>query len=268
MTTILFWNVNKKVAATALLPDLVREYGVNLVILAEEPNEGDDPSLAWAHAVGFDPVRSHVPSKLACYADAPRWEARYTNDAQRLFILERLGAPALSVGAVHLPSKAFFDVHDIQAEAARTAAEVRAHEQGRHDRTLLIGDFNMAPFEPGMTLARGFNAVMDARIARRGERTVQGLSYPLFYNPMWSFLGDRTIGPPGSHFHDASGHHLNHFWHMIDQVLVRPSLMEALVDVRLVDRIGDRSLADVEDGRPCASDHFPLLCTLSEGEDS
>ena len=66
----------------------------------------------------------------------------------------------------------------------------RAEEKAGHRHTIVIGDLNMSPFEPGMVAANGFHAVSDKNIAAKGSRVVQGTEFDFFYNPMWSCLGD------------------------------------------------------------------------------
>jgi len=49
-------------------------------------------------------------------------------------------------------------------ECIRLADEIRREELGiGHERTVLMGDFNMNPFEIGMISATGLHAVMDRR---------------------------------------------------------------------------------------------------------
>jgi hypothetical protein len=56
---------------------------------------------------------------------------------------------------------------------------------------VLVGDFNMNPFQEGVVAANGLNAVMARRVAaRRRTRVVQEREYPFFYNPMWGHFGD------------------------------------------------------------------------------
>lgn len=134
-----------------------------------------------------------------------------------------------------------------------------------HSRTVLVGDLNMNPFESGVVGASGLHAVMARKVAERVERTVQGRTYPFFYNPMWGHLGDWADRPPGSYYYERA-EHVNYFWNTFDQVLVRPQLMDRLRSdqVRLLSRAGETSLR-TEDGRPNAvdgSDHFPLLFKL------
>jgi hypothetical protein len=41
---------------------------------------------------------------------------------------------------------------------------------------------------------------MDRSIANNIARVVQKQRYEMFYNPMWSRLGDASEGPPGTYF--------------------------------------------------------------------
>jgi len=75
-------------------------------------------------------------------------------------------------------------------------AIVEEERKAGHSRTILVGDLNMNPFEKGVIAAAGLHAVASRRIAERIERTVQGRSYPFFYNPMWGLLETRRSGPP------------------------------------------------------------------------
>jgi len=83
-------------------------------------------------------------------------------------------------------------------------AILEAERRVGHARTVLIGDLNMNPFEAGMIAADGLNAVMDKRIAAKGFRKVSGKRMQFFYNPMWSRLGDESIGPSGTFYYRSS----------------------------------------------------------------
>ena len=128
-----------------------------------------------------------------------------------------------------------------------------------------MGDFNMSPFENGMTGARELHGVCSARIAAEGSRKVQGQSYPYFYNPAWALIASRRHASPGTYHYSRSSHY-EHFWHTFDQVLIRPSLLGAfnLDTLQIVTSAGDVSLLDYR-GRPDkieASDHLPILFDL------
>jgi len=62
-----------------------------------------------------------------------------------------------------------------------------------HSRTFLAGDFNMDPYDDGMLGAGALHGMMTRRTALLGSRIVDGGRYHMFYNPMWGFMGDRTL---------------------------------------------------------------------------
>jgi hypothetical protein len=133
-------------------------------------------------------------------------------------------------------------------------------------RTLLVGDFNMNPFEPGLVAAAGLNAVMSRQVAARTTRTVQGREYRFFYNPMWGCFGDGRSHTAGSYFYD-SGEHVNYFWNVFDQVLIQPELAIDFSNdqLKILTSSGGRSLVR-QDGRPDdenSSDHLPLVFELT-----
>jgi hypothetical protein len=128
------------------------------------------------------------------------------------------------LAAVHLPSKLYWSNESQSFECAELARRI-AQEEDRagHQRTVLVGDMNMNPFQPGLVSTVGMNAVACRRIAERTTRTVQGRDYRLFYNPMWGHFGDSKGDTAGSYFYDSS-EHTNYFWNVFDQVALRPEL--------------------------------------------
>jgi hypothetical protein len=137
----------------------------------------------------------------------------------------------------------------------------RAEDDVGHQRTLFIGDFNLNPFDLPMIDANCLNAVMTRDLAEREERIVDGSVRRFFYNPMWGMFGDRTEGPAGTYFFGSGGSD-NHHWHMLDQVLLRPSLMHSLLELKILETDGKHPLITAR-GRPKVSDHLPLLIRLN-----
>jgi hypothetical protein len=173
--------------------------------------------------------------------------------------------PGFLLASAHLTSKNQHSECDQGMLAVEVAKEiVRVEDEVGHQRTVFVGDLNMNPFEMGLTSAMALHAVMTTDLAKRSVRVVDGKSYRFFYNPMWGFFGDRTSGPPGTYFHQSSKP-VECFWHMFDQLLLRPKLAECLADVRILDRIGGKPLITVKKGRPSSkfSDHLPLAFSLN-----
>ena len=191
---------------------------------------------------------------------------QFDNADDRLTI-RRLTTPSrteILLAVLHFQSRRSWTSSAQALQAPVTQREISETEDTvGHRRTLLVGDFNMNPFDLGMIGAQALNAVMARDLVQNEERTVAGQSYRYFYNPMWGHFGDRTPGPPGTHFYPAASPE-GVYWNMFDQVLLRPALMDSLVELRIVDSDGQSSLV-TERGRPrssTASDHLPILFRL------
>ena len=126
----------------------------------------------------------------------------------------------------------------------------------------------MDPFETGVVGAAGLHAMMSKDVPTRynGERIVNSNSFNFFYNPMWSFFGDLSNGPPGTHYYPKS-EQVSYFWHMFDQVLIRPDLFDRFdfKSLKILDDDGENSLL-TSDGRPNSrdfSDHLPIFFRIN-----
>nr|WP_197527166.1 hypothetical protein [Pirellulimonas nuda] len=140
-------------------------------------------------------------------------------------------------------------------------------EQQATNCFILLGDFNMNPYDRGMNLAAGLNAMMTRACASAGVRRHLDRDYDFYYNPMWSLFGDNTDGPAGT-VYDVSNQG-PYGWSMYDQVLINHSLVNRFRDVKILTQAGVNSLMDAK-GRPDkrnASDHFPILVTMCEKDD-
>jgi hypothetical protein len=178
--------------------------------------------------------------------------------------------PRLLFAACHLLSKTNSGEDSQRAEAGIQVSDIRAIEEGQQLRaTIILGDFNLDPYDPGMVMASHYHGLCDVAIASGGDRTVQGRSYRKMYNPMWSLFGDRTPGPAGTFFRSAAEHHNPH-WHIYDQFLLSPEVLARFkfIEACILNSDGIESLATAT-GRPCrrkGSDHFPILLRLQTNE--
>jgi endonuclease/exonuclease/phosphatase family metal-dependent hydrolase len=261
----LFWNTAKRDVDATLL-ELLQAADATVVALAEY--EGD--ATAVLHALRAR-GRSHVlVPNIACeritiFVEFSLSSVRHKLDSERFTIKEiRVpGSPPLLLVLLHLPSKLHLSEDDqlLRATNLREVIERIEREVG-HSNTLVLGDFNMNPFDKGMVSAQGLNSVPAATTAQKGSRTIDGRTYEFFYNPCWNLLGDRNR-PPGTYYH-RSPSVLSHYWNTLDQVLLRPSIASRLLpsSLRTLTSAGATSLASADD-IPAASDHLPIAFTLS-----
>ena len=268
MTTFLFWNTNRKELLEPIA-DLARAHRIDVLILAE----CDIAVKLLLERLNRDsPAEFHFPpslcEKIRIFTRFSRRFLKPAWESERMSI-RRLVLPArteILLAVAHFPSKLFWSDESQSFECTDFSTFIREQEaRVGHVRTLLVGDLNMNPFEKGLVSANGFNAVMTRELALRRSRTVQKREYPFFYNPMWSHFGDGSPGPPGTYYYDR-GEHVNYYWNIFDQILVRPDLLPHFKrdGLEILTAAGSRSLLGGK-GRLNAgecSDHLPLLFRL------
>ena len=275
MLTFLFWNFKSK--NPRVLASLVHQHKVDVLILAECP-------VPWGTML---PVLNQ-PAAEFFYAQSDCRKIQLYTRFHDQFVLpvkkgtdvikgndysfRRLALPGrveVLLCAVHFPSKLLQHTIDQSAFTMRFSAILAEAEKAvTHNRTVLVGDLNMNPYDDAVVSTTGLHAVMTRRIAQRETRTVKFESNLFFYNPMWSHFGEQKEGHAGTYYY-ASPKARADYWNIYDQVLVRPDLLPHFrdedVSILWRDQAGGESLL-MRDGRPNSrdiSDHLPVLFRLT-----
>jgi endonuclease/exonuclease/phosphatase family metal-dependent hydrolase len=269
MVSFMFWNVGR-LPRRKQIARLAESNDVDVVLLAEVPEEPADLLVELNRSETRYLISPGIANtKILAFTRFPHEFFRPCCETDRLTI-RRLRLPGMEeilLAAVHFPSKLHWSDESQALECTQLALDLHRQEtEVGHERTILVGDLNMNPFESGMVSAAGLHAVMDRRVAREASRVVQGRSYPFFYNPMWSLLGDESRGRPGTYFHRHAEHEC-YFWNMFDQVLVRPALLDRFkfAELAVLEHTGAEPLvkgSGVPD-RENGSDHLPILFRLN-----
>ena len=268
MPVLMFWNTGGS-QVTDLIGRLCRHHEVDVLLLAELAI-GSAALLTGINQGEASPFTESVTVQTAVrvrlFTRYPLDRVQPISDDGRVAIRQirpPLGRPLLLV-AVHLPSKLHAGPYD-QGSAIRDLREqiTEAERRVGHRNTVVIGDFNVDPFDPAMVAADGLHGMMDRQVALREARTVNGISRDFFYNPMWSRLGDDSHGPPGTYYY-PSGAPLSFFWHSFDQVLLRPALLSCYRAEGLVvpAEVDGRALRGPAGRGRSESDHLPVVIRL------
>lgn len=263
---ILFWNLNSKPLRNEVFA-LATSHSVDLLVLAEdEVDRGIRLSDLNKNTSKFfiTPSVCERISIFSAFSDSfirPRLESKY-------YSLREIRLPAhepFLLMAIHWKSLMWRSTLSQTAAMMELARLVRQEEKKHgHERTLVAGDFNVDPFNEGMMAANGMHAVMSRSVALRRNREVSPFGkFPFFYNPMWSLYGDESTGPPGTYYRSSS-EEICQYWHIFDQILVRPDLIPSLPkkSVTVLTEAGSTSLIS-DSGIPNQSDHLPLLFEFS-----
>lgn len=274
MATFGFWNVDllhnvegdtREIAQHAA--DFTVEYSLDILCLIECITPADTLASTVSSGETYYPISSGRRFKVIARFDPIYMERLSPPVPNERFDIWHLHLPlqeSVIVGAVHGLDKRNNSISKQELFLQQFLAALTYFE-GKlgHDRTLVFGDLNSNPFESPVASAICMNAVSSGAIALGKPRKMLGQTYPFFYNPMWNLYGDLRGGAaPGTYFYHGSDPH-ELYWHMLDQVLLRPSLMDRLNinSLDIVTSIGGKQLLSskgVPDRRRF-SDHLPVI---------
>lgn len=168
---------------------------------------------------------------------------------------------------VHGPDRRNYDDGTRRVFFRRVADIVKhAEKKQGHHRSIVVGDFNAEPFESAVVSLDGLHAV---GIRQKGEKPFRASlldksRHPFFYNPMWRLYGHDPLQESGKATHYWFNRLAGEvFWHMIDQVVLRPGECPRFPEDKLeiLTRIGEVDLLK-PDGTPdpnIGSDHLPII---------
>lgn len=270
---ILFWNTFKQPLYEEVRK-LVHEHDINILIVIE--NTGDSKiHLNFLKSLdnNFRIVNQPIFNKVQMFTSLQNIDIKEIHGHGRygIYHLTSNFSKDIILGIVHFPSKVNWgdssDHFGLCVEMNKDL-ELKELELG-HSRTLLLGDFNMNPFEMGLINATGLNNTSSREIARTETRSVLTHSYKYFYNPMWNFFGEYSKGDvPGTHYFNTYKY-VNIHWNIYDQVMLRPQLLDNFDENKLeiITKIEQipliKTINNITRVNKEISDHLPIKFSLT-----
>lgn len=266
---ILFWNINNK-SLNKEFDILALNVNPDIIIIAEcSMRISEILSSLNNHQVKYfynaDPICSKILmfSKFHDeYVSPITSSLRYTVRSIKVPTY-----PEFNLMCLHFQSKVHWDFSDQAAHSFELNSVINQFEEkSENNKTIVLGDFNMNPFDFGMVQTTGLHAVMTKEVALNKSRTVDGKEYPFFYNPMWSFYGDYGKGKASGTIYNTLSKPVNYFWNIFDQVLIRPDLLEFLDEenLEIITQLDEETMLLKKTNRidERISDHLPISVTL------
>ena len=193
----LFWNAGRQDLCNDII-DLIQKYNSNFIALAEYTgsptnliqkantrgvNLFEIPKIACESITIFTTL---MPNQVEHHGDGDRFTIKEIKIPQK---------PSLLVGLVHLVSKLHADsiTQDYGAKLLKIDIE-RSEKSLKHMNTIIVGDFNMEPYDLGISSKYSLNSINCSKTAlaikRRTSRGINKETFDFFYNPCWNLFGD------------------------------------------------------------------------------
>lgn len=272
MLNLLFWNLNKK-SLSESVGLLAEEKEADIVVLAEMPQSTEE-ILTRLRQYNSDFMASDqiLPQRrVILYHRSSSAQVQCLHDAKywTIYQLDLSDGEPLILVAVHMPAKfrrGLIGLENRLPLFQQLCQHILKEESASGtDRTIVVGDLNQNPFDNEIVHLETLNAVMDPDVATRVSCQRDGQTYKYFYNPMWTAYGRRQA-PMGTYYYQEPDY-VRYYWHVFDQVLLRPDLIPALGDKMptFITELGDESLIR-DNGRPDNSrfsDHLPIALSLN-----
>ncbi|MBR5222278.1 MAG: endonuclease/exonuclease/phosphatase [Clostridia bacterium] len=261
---ILFWNTHKNEKINYILSELIIENNVSIVVLAEYTApmdelltymQGQGKTMFPYISVGCDRI------KVIGSIDniKPGYQSKYTT-------IQIINNDIILCG-IHLPSKIYggsekkrdIIIRELIYNIQNTEDDIGT------DRTIIVGDFNVNPYESSVIDATLFHGIPICCEANRKTRMIEDKEFRMFYNPMWNFLGDFSE-PYGTYYY-VSNDTDNLYWNIYDQVLLRPSLRKSFVEksLTIVTHTSSQYFLDKnKHPNKKISDHLPIIFEIKE----
>ena len=262
----LFWNTHRNSKINPYIVGLVLEHNIDFLVLAEYTDNPEELAEEfYRKQIRFHNCFTEGCDRIKIWSSYVHVEPGVQEKHYSLQIVNN----KFIVCSTHLMSDLFGDRSDERVETIRRIiSDIHDLEiQSKVNSVIIIGDMNEEPYGNGCLGANGFHGLSSISVKEAGSRTINGVEYTKFYNPMWNLLGD-FVYPPGTYYY-SQAKLVNPFWHMLDQVIISRNLIPRLMrnELKIVTTCGNEDLFDDNMHRnKKMSDHFPIMCCFSEGE--
>lgn len=170
----------------------------------------------------------------------------------------------IHISSVHLPSQMFNSYDGLKNFLRNMRINIDTKiGQSNDTKILIIGDFNVNPFEKPMIDFDGFSATNTKNF--RNKVTNLTDEKTLYYNPTWilysnnNFPGTKYFARPSGSSFDILEHHF------LDQVILSKKLLQSIKneDIKLIYKTNINEYFDPIKNSIKISDHIPLQYQLT-----
>lgn len=164
------------------------------------------------------------------------------------------------VVSIHLPSQMFQHMDSLKGFIRDFRADIDSEiGQSQDTRIMVIGDFNVNPYEKPLIDFDGFGATNSTMARTKINHLTKEIT--TYYNPTWQ-LYNRVKFPGTKHFRRPSGSSYDIIeFHYLDQVVISQMLNSDLDSYKIdvIEKTGATIFYNETKNKTEISDHLPLL---------
>ncbi len=251
---IYFWNINNSLISYELAKKTVTQENQSIFIISEFWE-----ILDQIHRTERNFVHDEINKRVGILCN-DSYKVKY-RDSSEFYLITTLNFNSIEIVicSVHFRSKRNGEV--VQKRIIeRTIDEINvALKKFDTNNKVVIGDFNINPYDDSMINIYNFNSVSSLNHRTKMHKTYREIDYDIYYNPFFSYQGDLSIGPPGTYFYEKETQ--THSWYIFDQALINSKFLENIdtQECNVLEKLNDTNLC-LDNGKPNNrySDHLPI----------
>lgn len=261
---IMFWNTHRNKAINEYIVSLVMDYDIDIFILAEyDADEIELDKLLKKYYLKHSSCLTLGCDRISIWSNYVNIKSGRQNPHYSIQVINE----KYILCCVHLMSDAYGDMSaERHAKIREIMYDIQQTEKEIYSKsTVIIGDFNEAPYSRGCLSADGFHGLPVLNVNDTSARVVSGMEYRKFYNPMWNFMGDFSY-PPGTYYLNQAKLY-SPMWYIVDQVVVSQDILPLFKreSLKIITSCRYFDLRDKnEHPNKEISDHFPIMCEIED----
>ncbi|MTI89034.1 MAG: hypothetical protein FH748_13840 [Balneolaceae bacterium] len=257
---IYFWNINNSIQSFNLAKDIVSQENESIFIVSEFWDIYDQINLP--DSFGF--VNDDIHKRVGIITNN-NFRVNF-EESKKYYLITSLvfNSIKIIICSVHFLAKN--KDPDVQKRIVEKTINEINESLNSYDSNnkIIIGDFNIEPFDDSMLNIYNFNSVSSIEHRSKLYKTYQDVDYDIYYNPFFSYHGDLSAGPPGTYFYEKETQ--TQPWYIFDQALINSKFLNNIdtKECNVLEKLNGIGLTK-KSGRPKTdySDHLPIKIKIN-----
>lgn len=255
---LIYWNTKNNISLDSVI-DILEDFAPDFLFLSEINEELLLSNISKLKTInylyfenpGCDRVKILKKESIKCNLN---YQTKY-------YTTLNLPDSDLYIISVHLPSQMFQHQSALKSFIRDVRQEIDSKIGNSNIKNIIIiGDFNVNPFEPALIEFDGFGATNSTNFRKKITNLNPKSEKTLYYNPTWKlymnnhFPGSKYFPRPSGSSFDILEHHL------LDQVLISRNLLHNLENEKIsfINKTKNFIFFDDDKNKILISDHLPL----------